>query len=695
MAKAWRLDGYGQTLVLRSEGDRLPSIIHFGASLPGDEDLDAFAASTVSDLGGGMLDVQVPLSICPEPDTGFQGQPGLRVSDRHGEPLSVLFRSVAVESGSESLTVRATDPDLGIHYKAMFRFAASGLLEASAVLRSDQPIRLGWLAAPVFPGPADADRFLSVTGRWLSEFQLNEVAWTPGLHMQEALTGRSGHESFPGAVFPRRGATNARGAVSAFHYGWSGGHRMIAEQLPDGRRQIQFGHAAGSERRTGTEFRTAILYAVHSEQGTNGASARFQSHVRDHLVPWPDRARPRPVHYNCWEAVYFDHDLAGLSDIARRAADLGAERFVLDDGWFGRRDDDTSSLGDWTVDRRKWPDGLGPLIDTIHGLGMTFGIWVEPEMINADSDLYRAHSDWILGRRDQILGRGQYVLDMSRGEVRDYLFAAIGAVLMEHPVDYVKWDHNRILPVSDAAQTRGFYDLLDRLRAAHPSVEFESCASGGGRIDFGVLSRAHRVWLSDSNDAFERLRIQHDAALFLPGCVTGAHVGARESHSTGRTVPIVFRAWVAAQRHIGLELDPRELTASEADTLRGVIGWWKANRDWLARATIHRLEPSDPAVTAELQISEDGDRFVLFAAQSGTSVQSLPLSLKLTGLDPDAMYRMTLANPSDAPPQSRGPVELKTGEVTLSGTALATSGLRLPLAWPGTMWVVEGSTRTG
>ena len=288
-----------------------------------------------------------------------------------------------------------------------------------------------------------------------------------------------------------------------------------------------------------------------------------------------------------------------------RAAALGAERFVLDDGWFGRRDDDTTSLGDWTIDRRKWPDGLGPLIDRVHALGMVFGLWVEPEMVNRDSDLWRAHPDWLLGPDDQIPGRAQYVLDLARAEVRDHLFAAISAVLADYPVDYVKLDHNRVLPVADAAQADGFYDLLDRLRAAHPAVEFESCASGGGRIDFGVLARSHRVWLSDSNDALERLRIQHDAALFLPGAVTGAHVGPRSSHSSGRILPVAFRAWVAAQRHMGFEMDLRELTDAEAATLASVTAWWKANRGWLMHAAIHRLDSADPAVLAEIQIAED------------------------------------------------------------------------------------------
>ena len=297
-------------------------------------------------------------------------------------------------------------------------------------------------------------------------------------------TGRTGHEHFPGLIVPLTGATNTQGEAYAFHYGWSGGHRMVAEELPDGRRQIQWGHAARMETEAATEFSTAPLYMTYSDKGLNGCAVSFQRHVRDRVVKWPKPDRPRPVHYNCWEAVYFDHKLDVLLDIADRAAKLGAERFVLDDGWFGNRDDDTRALSDWEVDPRKYPDGLTPLIDHVHSLGMSFGIWFEPEMINPDSDIHRAHPDWALGSEDQTLGRQQKALNMALPAVRDFLFDRMSAVLRDHDIDYIKWDHNRVLPMPDAAQTRGSYALIDRLRDAFPDVEIESCASGGGRIDF-------------------------------------------------------------------------------------------------------------------------------------------------------------------------------------------------------------------
>ena len=407
-------------------------------------------------------------------------------------------------------------------------------------------------------------------------------------------------------------------------------------------------------------------------------------------MPWTETSLPRPVHYNCWEAVYFDHDLPKLKDIAARAADLGAERFVLDDGWFGRRDDDTSSLSDWEVDPRKYPDGLAPLIDHVHSLGMTFGIWFEPEMINPDSNIHRAHPDWALGSEDQILGRQQKALNMALPEVRAFLYDRISALLRAHPIDYIKWDHNRVLPFPDAAQTLGSYALIDQLRRDFPNVEIESCASGGGRIDFGILKRTQRVWLSDSNDALERLKMQHNSALFLPASVTGSHVGPRHCHTSGRTLDITFRSWVAAQRHMGFEMDPRELTDREADILRAVTFWWKSNRDWLFDADILRLDSNDPAIIAEQQIARDGHRFVVFAGRACTSDQISPRPLNLTRLDPDARYEISLLNRNEAPKLSRGELAIKDQSLVLSGTALMHSGLSLPWSFPDTMWVLEG-----
>lgn len=462
---------------------------------------------------------------------------------------------------------------------------------------------------------------------------------------------------------------------------------MAVEVLPDGRGHVQWGHADGAIGMC-RDFSTARLVLVAGTAGFNSVSVPMQRYIRETLVPW---VKPhRPVHYNCWEAVYFKHDFEVLKDIADRAAALGAERFVLDDGWFGRRDDDTSSLGDWQVDPRKWPDGLTPLIDYVRHLGMGFGLWVEPEMVNLDSDLARAHPDWILGARDQLEGRQQRVLDLSREEVREHIVNQITKLLGDYEIEYLKWDHNRLLPVLDTAQTDGLYDILERLRAAHPEVEIENCASGGGRIDLGMMGYTQRVWLSDSNDAVERARIQHAAALFLPAAVTGSHVGPRTCHTSGRTLGMTFRAWTAAQRHMGFEMDPRELTEDEARMLRSVTAWWKENRRWMMEANILRLESGDDAVLAEQHITADGDRFVVFRTQIATSAQICTRLLRLTGLEPDATYEISLTNRADATHLSRGTPALKEGPIRLTGQSLMSRGAALPWAFPETIWVLEG-----
>jgi len=691
MNRTYRIDDGRQTLVLAARNDRLPEVVYWGAALPAAEDLDTLHAAHVIDVTGGMLDENPDLSICPEATRSFPGQPGLIVRDNDGTPLLPKFCFQGVTQNGTLELVYADDAN-GLTLTVSFASdPETHIITCQTILDATRPVHLHWLAAPVLPGPQQSDEMIDVSGRWCGEFQLSRTAWAPGMRYRENRTGRTGHEHFPGLIVPCRGATNTQGEAYAFHYGWSGGHKMIAEELQDGRRQIQWGHAARMETEPATQFKTAPLYIAYSNTGLNGCAVAFQRHVRDRIVTWPKPNAPRPVHYNCWEAVYFDHKLPVLQDIADRAAKLGAERFVLDDGWFGNRDDDTRSLSDWTVDPRKYPDGLHPLIEHVHSIGMTFGIWFEPEMINEDSDIHRAHPDWVLGSEDQTLGRQQKALNMALPAVRDYLYDRMSAILRDHQIDYIKWDHNRVLPMPDASQTRGSYALIDRLRTDFPHVEIESCASGGGRIDFGILQRTQRVWLSDSNDALERLRIQHDAALFLPLSVTGSHVGPRHCHTSGRHLDISFRAWVAAQRHMGFEMDPRELDKTEIAVLTEVTSWWKHNRHWMQNADILRLDSADPAVIAEQQLAREKDRFVVFAGKAATSAQIAPRPLRLTGLDPAAMYRIDLINRNTLHHLSRGTTALKSDILEVSGAYLMRHGVTLPWSFPDRMWVLEGT----
>jgi alpha-galactosidase len=311
-------------------------------------------------------------------------------------------------------------------------------------------------------------------------------------------------------------------------------------------------------------------------------------------------------------------------------------------------------------------------------------------MVSPDSDLFRSHPEWIMGEESQALGRGQYVLDISIKEVQEYLFESIDSILNEYPIEYVKWDHNRVLPYPDASQTRALYSLLGRLREAHPGLEIESCSSGGGRIDYGILEHTQRVWLSDSNDALERLRIQHEALIWLPLSVTGSHVGPKVCHTSGRELSMSFRAWVAAQRHMGFEMDPRELSAKDKQLLKSVTLWWKQNREWMMSANILRLPCIDKSVIAEIQVNSKGDHFVVFAGQNATSELSSSAPLVLAGLDSKSMYNISLLNTKEIKSLGKSEEGLLSKKLMLSGQFLMTQGLQLPKVFPANMMVIEG-----
>jgi len=686
----WRLDDSAQTIVVAAIDNSMAFVAYWGALLPAHEDLNQLVKAQVRDLTGGMIDHNAPVSLCPVEGDAFPGMPALMASNASGMALMPSFILQQVDYQQQALELIYNDAALGLTYRASINLAIDGVWQLTSHLHSIDDIQVHWLAAPVLPAADKTPRVLEFGGRWCGEFKLSERSFGPSALVRENRTGRTGHEHFPGLITAAQGANYTQGDVYAWHYGWSGGHKMVAEQLPDGRAQVQFGHVPHSYRGLAKTFSSAIEYIAFSSYGINGVSAPLQKYVREELLPSEMVKNPRPVHYNCWEAIYFDHDVELLQDLASRAADLGAERFVLDDGWFGQRDDDTTSLGDWDLDERKYPQGLTPLIEHVKCLGMGFGLWFEPEMVNEDSQLYRAHPEWVLGRATQTRGRQQLVLNMALPVVQEHLYTKVSEMLATNTIEYIKWDHNRVLPFADVAQTQAVYSLLARLRAAFSHVEIESCSSGGARIDYGILQHTQRVWLSDSNDALERLRIQHQAATFLPAIVTGSHVGPRHCHTSGRVHSMNFRAWVAAQRHMGMEMDPRELTTTEARQLLRVVVWWKKQRNWLLKADILRLDSHDEAVLAEQHLAATGEQFVVFAGVADSSVQISPRPLPLTGLDAQAQYEINLVNRDELVNLSRGEMAIKVDKLTLSGSYLMNYGITLPWQFPNAIWVLKG-----
>lgn len=690
MMKKWRLDTRNQSLVLSSLNNRLPCIIYWGECLPRDENLDELYEASKKDWGDNLLDQIPELSILPEQSANFSGQLGCKMRDVNGHLLSSNFVFFADEVSNNSLTLVFKDKDLGITYTAgIDALYEDDVYALNAKIDSNNPIIMEWLSAPVIEAPQTSNEMLDYGGHWGSEFRSQRTPWVTGVHLRESRVGTTSHAHFPGLMIPTAGSSENLGSCYGFHYGWSGGHRMIAEQLQDGRKQIQFGNTENSELNPLTSFETAKLYISHSGAGLGGVGRIFRDFVSNSIVDLPIGSI-RPVHYNCWEAVYFDHNIEELKEIATLAADIGAERFVLDDGWFKGRNSATSSLGDWYVDEHKYPDGMHPLVKHIHSNGMTFGLWFEPEMVSPDSDLFRSHPEWILGDISQTLGRAQYVLDISINEVQEYLFERIDSILNEYPIEYIKWDHNRVLPYPDASQTRALYSLLDRIRESHSGLEIETCSSGGGRIDYGILEHTQRVWLSDSNDALERLRIQHEALLWLPIHVTGSHVGPKVCHTSGRELPMSFRAWVSAQRHMGFEMDPKELSSEDKVILKSVTQWWKKNREWMMSANILRLPCIDKTVIAEIQVNLQGDHFVVFAGQSSASELSSSVPLVLAGLDSKSMYNISVHNKKEIKSLGKSDEGLMNKNLMLSGQFLMTKGLQLPKVFPANMLVIEG-----
>jgi len=424
--------------------------------------------------------------------------------------------------------------------------------------------------------------------------------------------------------------------------------------------------------------------------GLDGLAARFHGFLRSTAVhPTTDR----PVTLNVWEAVYFDHAFRSLRDLADRAARIGVERFVLDDGWFGGRRHERAGLGDWTVATEVWPDGLSPIVDHVHRLGMQFGLWFEPEMVNADSDLYREHPDWILasGGRIPPEERHQQILDLTQPGAYRHVLDQMTAVLADHPIDYVKWDHNRDAvdggsAVVDGrpaihAQTAAFYRLLDQLRSRFPHVEWESCASGGGRIDLEVLQRAERVWTSDQNDALARQAIQRWTSQLVPPEYLGAHVSSPESHQTHRRLPLDFRAGTALFGHFGVEWDLTAATDDDLAALARLFDGYETHRDLLHGGRMVRLDSTVDNAWVYGIVAPDRSAAIVAYAQLDELAHEPP-RFRVPGLSRSGRYTVERIDPAAWPTYepAAGPI---------SGAALADIGLPGPPPAPQSVIVLR------
>ena len=593
----------------------------------------------------------------------------------------------AVESDGSRLAVTLEDDVTAVRLVVTARLDARGglVLGATVTNLGADPLCVDALALTV-PVPDRCTDLVSWGGRHAFEFAEERRDWGRSIVALSSRRGRTSHQQPPLVVVGEAGFGENRGLAWGVHLAWSGDHRVTCDAVTADRRTITAGVplAVGEIVVAENESHSVPeVLVVWSDTGFSGVTARFHALLRAGAT---DAEGSRPVIANTWEAVYFDHDSERIFELARRAAAAGAERFLLDDGWFPGRRNDTAGLGDWRVDPAVWSDGLGPLITHVRSLGMDFGIWVEPEMVNPDSDLYRDHPDWVLGeaRQHGILGRHQLVLDLGRGDVRDHLFAALDALLGDHDIAHVKWDHNRdVVSSGSTAQTRGFLDLLSRLRAAHPRVTFEGCASGGGRIDAGISALVSRHWTSDCIDALDRLPIQKGALRLVPPEMLGAHIGAPTSHTTGRRHPLAFRALSALPFWMGIEWNLLAADEHELARLAEVVAVHKTHRNLLHRGTTHFGDHPDPTVHVHAVVSPDREEALLVLASWASSPRHDPGNVCVPGLDPARRYRISRI-PLGAPRWAlhRGLPKWLTGSTETSGRHLLDVGLPCPPLLP-------------
>ncbi|MDJ0346025.1 alpha-galactosidase [Streptomyces sp. H10-C2] len=678
--RLWLISGPGSSYAMRlTDRDELLHL-HWGARIRLD-DAEALAAEPLPDERPfeSALDGHEEYPV--EGGPRFV-RPALSVRDDTARGTEWCFEEA--ETADDELRLHFHDSvhhlDLTLHYRmregcdvverwTTASHVPNGHTGSVELLRADSaawtlPERDGW-------------RLSHLHGRWAAETRLARTGLTAGEKVIGSRRGHTGHHHLPWIGLDAGDAGEEHGEVWTAALAWSGSWRIAVQQLPDGRVQAVGGAGhddAGLLRlEPGESFTTPVFAGLYADGGFGAASRAWHAYQLAHVIP--DGAHPRPVLYNSWEATGFEVGEEQQRELARRAADMGVELFVVDDGWFGARTSDRAGLGDWDANPDRFPNGLKPLADDVHALGMRFGIWVEPEMVNPDSDLYRAHPDWVQHQRGRRRTeyRNQLILNLAREDVREHLWERLDALLHSAPVDYMKWDFNRCF--TDAGwpgepypqrlwvdHVHGLYGLLDRLRSAHPGVAFESCSGGGGRVDLGILSRTDQVWTSDNTDPLDRLPIQYGFSQLHPARVMAAWVtdspGTMLNH---RVSSLRFRFVSAMAGVLGVGGDLTEWSPAELAEARDWVGLYKTIRPVVQYGDLYRLRPPGDGGLSAVQYVR-GDKTVVLAWLHAQSFGEPQPPLRLRGLDPAAAYE-----------------DLATGTVH-RGAVLATRGLRTGLA---------------
>lgn len=583
----------------------------------------------------------------------------------NGKPKLEGLPATYVESDDEAQTLELVLEDTSINTRIVLLYT---IYEAFPVIArsvrfecdSDEKITLLSAMSACVDLPDKDYEMIDLAGVWARERHVRRHKLDYGIQSIYSMRGCSSYQFNPFLALARENADEFQGQVYGFSLVYSGNFLAQTEvDNYDTARVLMGIHPNGFKWTLGKgeSFQTPEMVMVYSEAGLNGMSQTFHKLYRTRLARGTWRDKVRPILINSWEAFYFDFDAPKLLGLADAAADLGMELFVLDDGWFGKRDDSTSSLGDWYPNEEKLKGTLKELAEKINAKGLKFGLWIEPEMTNKDSDLYRAHPDWLLAEQGKRIchSRNQYVLDFSKREVREYIGDMLENLLAEVPVSYIKWDLNRTFSeVFSNGNDReyqgkvchkyvlGVYELYERLTSRFPHVLFESCASGGARFDPGMLYYAPQGWTSDDTDAIERLKIQYGTSMVYPVSCMGSHVSASPNHQTNRVTPIETRADVAYFGTFGYELDLLKLSEEEKAEVRRQIAFMKEKRDLIQKGTFYRLKsPFEGNETAWMIVSEDQKTALVGYYRVMQPVNVGFKRLKLKGLKEDTCYKVS------------------------------------------------------
>jgi alpha-galactosidase len=568
---------------------------------------------------------------------------------------------IVVRPDGETLTIRLADRHyplrISLHYRL---FTDSDVIDRWVTVANDsaadEDVTLLRIDSATWPIPLREDyRLRHAIGQWAAETQLATGEVNVGETVFTSRRGVSSHHANPWVMIDAGDAGEEHGEVWGAVLAWSGTWRITVQRTTVGLCSLTtgFGHDNISWRlAAGETLSTPVSSGLYAADGFGGASRRWHDYVRAHVLTHPDE--DRPIIYNSWEATGFDVNETNQKALAARAASLGAELFVMDDGWFGARSDDHAGLGDWNVNRDRFPGDLEPLIEEVHRLGMRFGLWVEPEMVNPDSDLYRAHPDWVLHfpNRQRSEMRNQLVLNFARDDVADWAHEWLNQLVSKHEIDFLKWDMNRAFTEAGWPEHRADQDLLwrrhvdnlysvmDRLRADHPNLRIESCSGGGGRVDLGILARTDQAWTSDNTDALDRLRIQDGFSQVYPPNVMAAWVTDSPNYLTGRLIPLRFRFHVAMAGVMAVGGNLTEWSDEELAEAAELVGAYKKVRATVQHGTQYRLRsPHDDGITATQYISADGGEIAVFAYLQSPHWGEKVTPLRLRGLRPDAQYR--------------------------------------------------------